>query len=134
MPDTVTTLICYEDGRDGFWLHRYLHAQGIANLVVDSASIEVSRRSKRAKTDMLDVDKLLLKFRPHELGYDCPLTLQFIGRRRATNVPLIVGKRRLIDWFRDSEGAGATPAIGEWLWSHTVYCGDVSNHISELSA
>jgi len=59
LPDTVTTLSCYEAGRDGFWLHRYLHAQGIANLVVDSASIEVSRRSKRAKTDMLDVDKLL---------------------------------------------------------------------------
>jgi transposase len=59
LPDTVTTLSCYEAGRDSFWLHRYLHAQGIANLVVDSASIEVSRRSKRAKTDMLDVDKLL---------------------------------------------------------------------------
>ena len=59
LPDTVTTMSCYEAGRDGFWLHRYLHAQGIANLVVDSASIEVSRRSKRAKTDKLDVDKLL---------------------------------------------------------------------------
>jgi len=59
LPDTVTTLSCYEAGRDGFWLHRYLHDHGIANLVVDSASIEVSRRSKRAKTDMLDVDKLL---------------------------------------------------------------------------
>jgi transposase len=59
LPDTVTILSCYEAGRDGFWLDRYLHAQGIANLVVDSASIEVSRRSKRAKTDKLDVDKLL---------------------------------------------------------------------------
>ena len=59
LPDTVTTLSCYEAGRDGFWLHRYLHDHGITNLVVDSASIEVSRRSKRAKTDMLDVDKLL---------------------------------------------------------------------------
>ena len=59
LPDKVTILSCYEAGRDGFWLDRYLHAQGIANLVVDSASIEVSRRSKRAKTDKLDVDKLL---------------------------------------------------------------------------
>jgi len=81
LPDTVTTLSCYEAGRDSFWLHRYLHAQGIANLVVDSACIEVSRRSKRVKTDKLYVDKLLLKFRPHKSGYDCPLTLQFIGRR-----------------------------------------------------
>jgi transposase len=50
---------CYEAGRDGFWLHRYLLSQGIENLVVDSASIEVNRRAKRAKTDRLDVGKLV---------------------------------------------------------------------------
>jgi transposase len=50
---------CYEAGRDGFWLHRWLTEQGIVNLVVDSASIEVNRRARRAKTDRLDSDKLL---------------------------------------------------------------------------
>nr|WP_254906205.1 IS110 family transposase [Paraburkholderia youngii] len=50
---------CYEAGRDGFWIHRWLTGQGIANLVVDSASIEVNRRARRAKTDRLDSDKLL---------------------------------------------------------------------------
>lgn len=50
---------CYEAGRDGFWLHRWLAEQGIVNLVVDSASIEVNRRARRAKTDRLDSDKLL---------------------------------------------------------------------------
>jgi hypothetical protein len=50
---------CYEAGRDGFWLHRYLAAQGVDNRVVDSASIEVNRRKRRAKTDRLDVRKLL---------------------------------------------------------------------------
>jgi len=50
---------CYEAGRDGFWLHRWLIAQGINNIVVDSASIEVNRRARRAKTDRLDGDKLL---------------------------------------------------------------------------
>jgi transposase len=49
---------CYEAGRDGFWLHRYLLAQGIANVVVDSASIEVNRRQRRAKSDGLDGRKL----------------------------------------------------------------------------
>nr|WP_321856747.1 hypothetical protein [Paraburkholderia tropica] len=44
---------CYEAGRDGFWLHRWLTGLGIANLVVDSASIEVNRRARRAKTDGL---------------------------------------------------------------------------------
>ena len=50
---------CYEAGREGFWLHRYLVAQGITNAVVDSSSIEVNRRARRAKTDGLDLVGLL---------------------------------------------------------------------------
>ena len=50
---------CYEAGRDGFWLHRWLRAQGLANVVVDSSSIEVNRRARRAKTDRLDAGKLV---------------------------------------------------------------------------
>src|SRR5207244_11066937 len=50
---------CYEAGRDGFWLHRYLNSLGIANVVVDSSSIEVNRRLRRAKSDALDVRQLL---------------------------------------------------------------------------
>jgi transposase len=50
---------CYEAGRDGFWLHRWLIEHGIDDIVVDSASIEVNRRARRAKTDRLDGDKLL---------------------------------------------------------------------------
>jgi len=50
---------CYEAGRDGFWPHRFLAACGVLNLVVDSSSIEVPRRQRRAKTDRLDGEKLL---------------------------------------------------------------------------
>jgi transposase len=50
---------CYEAGRDGFWVHRWLIAQGIANVVVDSSSIEVNRKARHAKTDRLDARKLL---------------------------------------------------------------------------
>jgi len=50
---------CYEAGRDGFWLHRYLLACGIENHVVDSSSIEVSRRKRRRKSDKLDLKSLL---------------------------------------------------------------------------
>ena len=49
---------CYEAGRDGFWLHRWLLEQGIDNVVVDSSSIEVNRRARRAKSDGLDAAKL----------------------------------------------------------------------------
>ena len=50
---------CYEAGRDGFWIHRYLLSKGIDNLVVDSSSIEVNRRKRRAKSDRLDAGNLL---------------------------------------------------------------------------
>jgi transposase len=50
---------CYEAGREGFWLHRHLLEHGIQSIVVDSSSIEVSRRLRRAKTDRLDASKLL---------------------------------------------------------------------------
>jgi transposase len=50
---------CYEAGRDGFWIHRALVARGVANRVVDSASIEVNRRARRAKTDRIDALKLV---------------------------------------------------------------------------
>ena len=59
LEEEVAVLSCYEAGRDGFWLHRYVEAQGIHNLVVDSASIEVNRRYRRVKTGRLDVGKLL---------------------------------------------------------------------------
>ena len=50
---------CYEAGRDGFWIHRALVHRGVDNRVVDSASIEVNRRARRAKTDRLDALKLV---------------------------------------------------------------------------
>jgi transposase len=68
LPSTVRVLSCYEAGRDGFWLHRHLDSQGIENRVVDSASIEVNRRAKRAKTDKLDVKKLLTMLIRYDSG------------------------------------------------------------------
>jgi transposase len=52
-------LSCDEAGREAFWLHRYLVAHGIDNRVIDSSSIEVNRRARRAKTDRLDLGGLL---------------------------------------------------------------------------
>jgi transposase len=59
LPETAPVVSCYEAGREGFWLHRFLQAHGITNHVVDSSSIEVNRRKRRAKSDGLDVRKLL---------------------------------------------------------------------------
>lgn len=59
---------CYESGRDGWWLHRWLKELGVDNIVVDPASIEVNRRARRAKTDRLDADKLLTMLVRHHSG------------------------------------------------------------------
>ena len=59
LPADAPVVSCYEAGRDGFWLHRYLTSQDISNSVVDSSSIEVKRRGRRRKTDDLDASKLL---------------------------------------------------------------------------
>src|SRR5215468_10063216 len=59
LPGKVGVKSCYEAGREGFWLHRALTEMGISNIVVDAASIEVNRRQRRAKTDRMDVEKLV---------------------------------------------------------------------------
>lgn len=58
LPADAPVVLCYEAGRDGFWLYRACTAAGISALVVDSSSIEVSRRARRAKTDRLDAAAL----------------------------------------------------------------------------
>jgi transposase len=68
LPEDARVVSCYEAGRDGFWVHRYLVAQGVQNHVIDSASIEVNRRQRRAKTDRLDVHKLLTMLLRHSAG------------------------------------------------------------------
>jgi transposase len=55
----VRVVSVYEAGYDGFWLHRRLIAMGIENRVIDAASIPVDRRSRRAKTDRLDLELLI---------------------------------------------------------------------------
>lgn len=59
LPAETPVRSCYEAGRDGFWLHRWLVTVGIDNVIVDSASIEVNRRQRRAKSDSLDAGKLV---------------------------------------------------------------------------
>jgi len=68
LPADARVVSCYEAGRDGFWLHRYLLAQGVASHVVDSASIEVNRRRRRAKSDRLDVGRLLFQLVRYRAG------------------------------------------------------------------
>lgn len=66
LPAHTRVLSCYEAGRDGFWIHRALTEPGFDNLVVDSTSIEIDRRSRRAKTDRIDAGKLVRQLVRHD--------------------------------------------------------------------
>jgi transposase len=59
LAETSKVVSCYEAGRDGFWIHRFLVSKGVESIVVDPASVQVNRRRRRAKTDRLDVRKLV---------------------------------------------------------------------------
>ena len=68
LPATASVVSCYEAGREAFWLHRWLVAHAVSNHVIDSSSIEVNRRARRAKTDRLDLDGLLNLLARHHHG------------------------------------------------------------------
>jgi transposase len=70
LAEDVRVLSCLEAGRDGFWPHWFLTAQGVENLVVDASSMKVSRKGRRAKTDRIDVARLHADLVRHDRGDD----------------------------------------------------------------
>src|SRR6201993_4721096 len=86
----VRVLSCYEAGLDGHWLHRWLPGQGVINHEIDPSSIEVSRRARRAKTDRIDLEKLMRTFLAYLRGearvcsmVHVPIVEDEDGKRRA---------------------------------------------------
>jgi len=68
LPAGTVVKSCYEAGREGFWIHRWLRSIGVRNVVVDPSSMEVPRKSRRAKTDKIDVRKLGFDLVRHHRG------------------------------------------------------------------
>ena len=56
---SLKIVVIQEAGLDGFWVHRWLEINGVESHVVDPASVAVSRRRRRAKTDAIDGETLL---------------------------------------------------------------------------
>ena len=59
LPAAAPVVCCFEAGRDGHWIHRWLSSAGFEVLEIDSSSIETARGRKHVKTDRVDVEKLL---------------------------------------------------------------------------
>jgi transposase len=66
--DDHSIIAIQEAGLDGFWIHRVLEDKGIESHVVDPASIAISRRRRRAKTDRIDGEALLRTLMAHKRG------------------------------------------------------------------
>jgi transposase len=96
---------CYEAGRDGFWIHRALVARGIENIVIDSASIEVSRKNKRAKTDNIDVKALLMLLMRYHSGETSALSVVRVPSVEAEDARLLSRERDRLVRERGSHSA-----------------------------
>lgn len=68
LAEDVPVISCYEAGRDGFWIHRCLISMGIESHIVEPASIQTNRRKRRAKTDRIDAEKIVLALIRFKLG------------------------------------------------------------------
>lgn len=108
LPADAPVRSCYEAGRDGFWIHRLLTQEAIENVVVDSSSIEVDRRQRRAKTDRLDGSKLFRKL------------VQYWGGDRATwkvvHVPCAA-----VEDARHAERGIATLTAERTTWRNRIH-------------
>jgi transposase len=86
----VRILSCYEAGFEGHWLHRWLEGQGVVSHEVDPSSIEVNRRARRAKTDRIDLARIMRAFLAHLRGEPLACSSRTLMRRttsaRAANV------------------------------------------------
>jgi transposase len=123
--EAARVVSCYQAGRDSFWLRRALGAQGVANVVVESASLEVKRHYRRAKTARLDVYKLLTVLMRHAAGERKAWSVVHVPSvdeedRRQLHREMLTAKRdrtRVIDRIKGllaSQGL-TTPLHGDFL-------------------
>jgi transposase len=82
----VPVILCYEAGRDGFYPYRLLTAGGYRVYVIDAASIEVSRRKRRAKADRIDVNKLLELLQRYEGGEKTALRIVHVPSEKTEDL------------------------------------------------
>jgi transposase len=67
-PD-ARVVACYEAGRDGHWIYRWLRSEGVDALEIDASSIERAQGRKHVKTDGVDVERLLDLLMRYCLGF-----------------------------------------------------------------
>jgi hypothetical protein len=104
LPEDARVLSCYEAGREGFWLHRYLIDSGVGNVVVDAGSLEARKKRRRVtpalaggarEADRVDLEKLLrMLIRFHAGDQDVWSVVRVPGARLLVGKPLLEGLTR----------------------------------------
>lgn len=116
MDDDVEIHSCYEAGRDGFWIHRYLSSKGIHSLVVDPSSIEVNRRQRRCKTDRVDVEKLMNMLIRYINGEQKVWSVVRVPNEEAEDLMRMEREEKRLK----KERGAHTNRIGSLLWLHKI--------------
>ncbi|RUX01939.1 IS110 family transposase [Mesorhizobium sp. M2A.F.Ca.ET.037.01.1.1] len=95
-------IVIQEAGLDGFWIHRMLGTEGIESHIVDPASIAISRRRRRAKTDRIDGETLVRTLLAYKRGEPrvCSMvrvpTIEEEDRRRITRERKVLIAERVL--------------------------------------
>jgi transposase len=128
---TADLACCFEAGRDGFWLHRLLTANGITAYVLEPTSILVNRRARRAKTDRLDAEGML-RVLANWLDGDrqvCSMVAVPTPEEEDAKRPhrerehLVQDKQRIENriegcWLRKASGEDHLCALGRAMWQN----------------
>jgi transposase len=96
LPAQCQVVLIYEAGQDCFWIARALEAKGVRVLVIDAASVQVSRHAKRVKTDRIDALRLLEELRAWLRGERRELRVLSIPSEEAEARRLLARERGLL--------------------------------------
>ena len=96
LPAGCQVVLIYEAGQDGFRIARALEAEGVRVLVIDAASVQMPRHTRRAKTDRLDALKLLDELRAWLRGERRTLRVLSIPTEDAEARRLLARERGLL--------------------------------------
>jgi len=131
-------VVIQEAGLDGFWIHRVLDREDwIESHVVDAASIAVSRRHRRAKTDRIDGEALIRTLLAYKRGEPrvCSMvrvpTPEEEDRRRicVTSLP-----QRLPAGFTNGSRIMAGGSKGQRSWPSPENCSSRSGSMSRQAS
>lgn len=102
LPLDSEVVVVYEAGRDGFWPKRLLELNDplMTVLVIDPASLAVSRRRRPSKTDRIDLKRMLRSLIAYCNGDDQVFAVCHVPSERDEDDRLLERRREELNQFR----------------------------------